>query len=338
MFYNYPIFFERNRVFRVYKGGKLFADFFSDDSEDGNYPEEWVVSSVHALNEGSTDKYEGISKIKGEDLYLNDALDKYKKEIIGERDDLGVLTKILDSAIRLPVQAHPDKPFSRKYFNSSYGKEESWYILATRPGGKIFYGFKDGVTMEQFEKAIDESENSKTVMEDLLESFEVKPGDVVYIPAKMVHAIGAGCLLLEVQEPSDFTIQPERWCGDYKLSDNEMYLGIDKKTAMKCFDVSLKYPAPIDPAVISDKDGVKYLSLIDERMTTSFTVRKIELSGGEFSLDNGARIYVVTEGEGKITGDGYEKPIKKGDYFLMPVAAEGKFKLSGNAGIVECYR
>jgi len=63
MFYNYPIFFEQNRVFRVYKGGKLFADFFSDDSEDGNYPEEWVVSSVHALNEGSTDKYEGISKI-----------------------------------------------------------------------------------------------------------------------------------------------------------------------------------------------------------------------------------------------------------------------------------
>ncbi len=338
MFYNYPIFFERNRVFRVYKGGKLFADFFSDDSEDGNYPEEWVVSSVHALNEGSTDKYEGISKIKGEDLYLNDALDKYKKKIIGERDDLGVLTKILDSAIRLPVQAHPDKAFSRKYFNSSYGKEESWYILATRPGGKIFYGFKDGVTMEQFEKAIDESENSKTVMEDLLKSFEVKPGDVVYIPAKMVHAIGAGCLLLEVQEPSDFTIQPERWCGDYKLSDNEMYLGIDKKTAMNCFDVSLKYPAPLEPLTISDKGGVKYLSFIDERMTTSFTVRKIELSGGEFSLDNGARIYVVTEGEGKITGDGYEKPIKKGDYFLMPVAAEGKFKLSGNAGIVECYR
>lgn len=338
MFYNYPIFFERNRVFRVYKGGKLFSDFFSDDSEDDNYPEEWVVSSVHALNEGSTDKYEGISKIKGEELYLNDALDKYKKEIIGERDDLGVLTKILDSAIRLPVQAHPDKAFSRKYFNSSYGKEESWYILATRPGGKIFYGFKDDVTMEQFEKAIDESENSKTVMEDLLESFEVKPGDVVYIPAKMVHAIGAGCLLLEVQEPSDFTIQPERWCGDYKLSDNEMYLGIDKKTAMKCFDVSLKYPAPLEPLTISDKGGVKYLSFIDERMTTSFTVRKIELSGGEFSLDNGARIYVVTEGEGKITGDGYEKPIKKGDYFLMPVAAEGKFKLSGNAGIVECYR
>lgn len=338
MFYNYPIFFEKNRVFRVYKGGKLFADFFSDNSEDGNYPEEWVVSSVHALNEGSTDEYEGISKIKGEELYLSDALEKYKKELLGEREDLGVLTKILDSAIRLPVQAHPDKAFSRKYFNSSYGKEESWYILATRPGGRIFYGFKDGVTIEQFEKAIEESENSQTVMEELLDSFEAKPGDVVYIPAKMVHAIGAGCLLLEVQEPSDFTIQPERWCGDYRLSDNEMYLGLGKKTALECFDIGKRYPAPIDPVLISEGEGVKYFSLIDERMTTSFVVRRIELSNGEFKLENGARIYVVTEGEGKILGDGYEKDVRKGDYFLVPVSAEGKFIIKGNAHVVECYR
>ena len=76
----------------------------------------------------------------------------------------------------------------------------------------------------------------------------------------MVHAIGAGCLLLEVQEPSDFTVQPERWCGDYKLSDNEMYLGLDKDTAMECFDIAKKYPAPLEPVTISDKDGVKYLS------------------------------------------------------------------------------
>ena len=338
MFYDYPVFFEKNRVFRVYKGGKLFADFFSDDSEDGNYPEEWVVSSVHALNDGSTDEYEGVSKIKGEELYLNDALEKYREQMIGDREDIGVLTKILDSAIRLPVQAHPDKAFSRKYFNSSYGKEESWYILATRPGGKVFYGFKDGVTMEQFDKAIDESEDSKTVMEELLESFEVKPGDVIYIPAKMVHAIGAGCLLLEVQEPTDFTIQPERWCGDYRLNDREMYLGLGRGNALECFDVGKKYPAPLKPTVISESDGTRYLSFIDEKITTSFTVRKIELFGGRFSLDKEAAIYVVTEGEGKLIGDGYEKDVKKGDYFFIPVAAKGKFVLGGNADVVECYR
>ncbi len=338
MFYDYPIFFEKNRVFRVYKGGKLFADFFSDDSQDGNYPEEWVVSSVHALNDGSTDEYEGISKIKDSNLYLSDAIKNYKREMLGDNDDIGVLTKILDSAIRLPVQAHPDKPFSKKYFNSCYGKEESWVILATRPGGKVFYGFKDGVTIEQFEKAIEESETSKTAMEDLLESFEVKPGDVIYIPAKMVHAIGAGCLLLEVQEPSDFTVQPERWCGDYKLSDHEMYLGLDKKVALECFDVNLKFPAPLTPAVLEEKDGLKYESIIDERMTKTFTVRRITLDGGSFEQKGGVKIYVVTDGNGKITGDAYEKELTKGDYFFIPEAAKDKFTLTGNMTLIECYR
>lgn len=338
MFYNEPVFFEKNRVFRVYTGGKLFADFFGDDSTDGFYPEEWVASSVRALNEGSTDEYEGVSKIQGTDLYLNDAVDKYKSEILGDRDDLGILTKILDSAIRLPVQAHPDKAFSEKYFSSKYGKEESWIILATRPGAKIFFGFKDGVTLEDFIKAIDESENSSDSMEELLCSIDVKAGDVIYIPAKMVHAIGKGCLLLEVQEPTDFTIQPERWCGEYKLSDREMYLGLSRENALECFDIAKKYPAPLTPKIISDENGVKYEAIIDSSITTSFSVRSITFNGGEFRLCKGAAVYVVTNGEGIISGENYAREIKKGDYFLMPDVAKDKFVLSGkNMKITECY-
>ncbi len=338
MFYNKPIFFEKNRVFRVYTGGKLFADFFSDDSTDGFYPEEWVASSVRALNEGSTDEYEGVSKIKGTDLYLNDAIEKYKTEILGEREDLGILTKILDSAIRLPVQAHPDKAFSEKYFSSKYGKEESWIILATRPDAKIFFGFKDGVTLEDFNRAIDESENGSDAMENLLCSIDVKAGDVIYIPAKMVHAIGSGCLLLEVQEPTDFTIQPERWCGEYKLSDREMYLGLDREKALECFDIEKKYPAPLMPKLIEDKNRVKYEAVIDENITKSFSVRTITLSGGEFKLDRGAAVYVVTEGEGAIIGEGYNTAVKKGDYFLMPENAKGKYSIKGDKiKITECF-
>lgn len=338
MFYDYPIFFEKNRVYRVYTGGKLFADFFSDDSTESNYPEEWVVSAVHALNEGSTDIHEGISKIKGEELYLDEALAKYKKEILGDRDGIEILTKILNSSIRLPVQAHPDRPFSKKYFDSKYGKEESWIILGTEPGAKIFYGFKDGVTMEQFEKAIDESDNSTTVMEDLLVGYDVKPGDVVYIPAKMVHAIGAGCLLLEVQEPTDFTIQPERWCGEHRLSDNEMYLGLTKEQALECFDIDKKFPVPLKPVTLFESDNISYKSFIDDRWTETFTVRQIKLNGGRFLLDKGCVIYVVIDGEGKITGDGYEKEIRKGDYFLVPEIIKDKFTLTGNMTVAECLK
>lgn len=339
MFFDYPMFFEKNRVFRVYTGGKLFADFFSDDSTESNYPEEWVVSSVRALNEGSTDIHEGISKIEGTEIYLDEAINQYKNELLGEREDIGILTKILNSSIRLPVQAHPDKAFSREHFNSSYGKEESWIILGTEPGAKVFYGFKDGVTMEQFSKAIDESDNSKTVMEDLLVGYDVSVGDIIYIPAKMVHAIGAGCLLLEVQEPTDFTVQPERWCGDYRLSDKEMYLGLTKEQALDCFEIDKKYPIPLESHAFESSDGVEYLSVIDGSITDSFRVRKLNFSGGSFTMDKGACIYVVIGGEGKISGNGYERNIKKGDYFFIPEAIKGKFSISSdNMSVAECYR
>jgi hypothetical protein len=71
----------------------------------------------------------------------------------------------------------------------------------------------------------------------------------------MVHAIGCGCLLLEVQEPTDFTIQPERWCGEYKLSDREMYLGLDREKALECFDMGKKYP-PHDAAKLKFAKGL----------------------------------------------------------------------------------
>ena len=202
----------------------------------------------------------------------------------------------------------------------------------------LFYGFKDGVTLEEFSAAIDASETGSDAMENLLCTIDVKAGDVIYIPAKMVHAIGSGCLLLEVQEPTDFTIQPERFCGEYKLSDREMYLGLNRENALECFDMQKKYPAPLQPKLIRDENGVKYETVIDESITTSFNVRKITLEGGEFALDKGATVYVVTDGEGVILGDGYEKTVKKGDYFLMPDAAKGKYCIKGeNIGITECF-
>ena len=133
-----PVFFEKNRVFRVYLGGKLFSDFFGDNSEDGFYPEEWICSSTKALNEGSTDEFEGLSTIKGTNIHFNELLEEQKELMLGNRNGLDVLVKALDSAIRLPVQAHPDKEFSRKNFNSEFGKAESWLVLGAREDACIF--------------------------------------------------------------------------------------------------------------------------------------------------------------------------------------------------------
>ena len=87
------------------------------------------------------------------------------------------------------------------------------------------------------------SEQPGDAFSGLLQEVEAKAGDVWLIPARVAHAIGAGCLILEVQEPTDFTIQPERWCDRYRLSDQEMYLGLDKEVALSCFDLQQAGPS-----------------------------------------------------------------------------------------------
>jgi len=338
-----PIFFEKNRVFRVYLGGKLFSQFFGDDSEDCFYPEEWICSSTKALNEGSTDKYEGISKIKDSNIYFNDLLKEEKDLMLGDRDGLDVLVKALDAAIRLPVQAHPDKPFSRKHFNSEFGKAEAWLVLATRPDAHIYFGFKDGVTKEAFEKAVDDSETDKMAMEVLLNKIPVKPGDVYFIPAKAVHAIGAGCLILEIQEPTDFTIQPERYCGDYKLSDTQMYLNLDKSTALTVFDYSYNKDRVLaecrkTPTVIHEADGCRKTALITKNDTPCFSLERYEINNGQTEKLLAPVIYVVTDGEGVLIGNNKEIKIEKGDYFFMPYSCNKEFlvKSSKNLTLAAC--
>ncbi len=334
-----PIFFERNRVGRVYSGGKLFHNFFGDEAVDGFLPEEWIASSVKALNKDMTSEKEGVSKIKDSEVFFDELLNKYPLEMLGSSKNLRILVKILDSAVRLPAQAHPDKVFSRKHFNSEYGKTESWIILDTRPDAKIYFGFKDGVDKDTFSAAIDASETDKDAMARLMEYSEPKVGDVFLVPAKTVHAIGAGCLILEVQEPTDFTIQPEHWCDEYKLNEQEMYIGLSKEEALDCFDFEKAPNTKLKPNVYQDADGVKFEKVITPDDTDCFVINRITLNGGEYKMNiyDSYGVYIVTDGSGELKGEGYLKEIKKGDYFFMPACLMGKFSLTGNVEVVECY-
>ena len=336
---NQPIFFERNRVFRVYLGGKLFHDFFGDAPEDGNYPEEWIASGVRALNKEQRSEHEGVSKPIGGDIYFDELLRRYPTELLGSKGKLRILVKVLDSAIRLPAQAHPDRAFSRTYFNSEYGKTESWLILATRPDAKLFFGFREGVDEKAFRAAIEASEYDRDAMERLMCEIEPKAGEMYLVPAKTVHAIGSGCLILEIQEPTDFTIQPERYCGDYRLSDREMYLSLDKEDAIKCFSFENSPNPKCIPVQTFVDNSIKIEALIGEDKTDCFIINRITLTGGSYtpSIPDSYGIYIVCEGEGTIRGEGYERKIKKGDYFFMGAIAMGKYKIEGNATLVECY-
>lgn len=338
-----PVFFERNRVWRVYTGGKLFSGFFGDAPEDNLYPEEWVGSTVRAINGPDRDPREGLSIVRGTDIPFIDLLNAYPAEMLGSRKELGVLVKMLDSAIRLPVQCHPDKAYSRKYLNSDHGKAESWVILDTREDACIYFGFKNQISKADFERAVAESEHSSEAMPTLLNRIPVKKGDVFFIGANMIHAIGAGCFLLETQEPTDFTIQPEHWCGDLKLTEEQMYLGLQPDVALDCFKYDVAGEEAIalgrrEPKLISDDGHVRNEILITFDDTPCFAVRRVTLDAGSIAGTECPAIYVVTEGGGKINFSGQSLPLNKGDYFFLPDCLKDSFSLEsdGHMEVIVC--
>lgn len=327
--WHHPVFFKRNRVFRVYRGGKLFHELLGDPAEDGFLPEEWIASSVRAINPGHDDPTEGISQRREDGALFSELLASHKKEYLGDREDLGVLVKYLDSAIRLPMQVHPTREFSRKNFGSPYGKAEAWLILATRPDACIYFGFSREVTKEEFEAAVAMSEKDPEAMTAFVNRVPVKAGDVFFVDAGIIHAIGAGCLILEVQEPTDFTIQPEYFCGDYRLNDTEMYLGLSPALALDCFHFHRFGNAVVKegkktPRLISCKGGIKVEELIGKDDTPCFSMNRITVNADSYTLDQPASVFICTEGEGKILSEGEEVSLSRGDYFFLPAAAVGK--------------
>ncbi len=341
-----PIFFDRNRVYRIYRGGmpykELFADGY-DDGEDNNFPEEWVASKVHAINPVYFSARDGVSKIEGSDVYFDDLLTDYKDDLLGDRE-YDCLVKFLDSAMRLPFQVHPTRAFSQEHFGSRYGKTEAWLVVGTRPGAKIYFGFNRYVSKEELSRLEIESESNPSVMEGILTSVPARVGDVWLIKAGLVHAIGAGCTIIEIQEPTDYTIQPERWCGDYHISQQEEFLGLTKDIALDAINYDIwgnqaKQYAMVYPNKVVDTPNYEKHQLITYDDTPCFALNKHVLrEGGSFCMDSAPAVYIVLDGSANIVGKDYERCVKRGQYFFLPRVAEGAYciQTSTSATLVEC--
>lgn len=129
----------------------------------------------------------------GDELLGDDAI-----RVFGRRFPL--LAKFIDARTRLSVQVHPNDQYAHEHEQGKLGKTEFWYILATEPGANIVHGFRAPTTRAEVQAAIDQARLEELIHEELVE-----PGDVVFVPAGTVHAIGGGVLLYELQEYSDVT-------------------------------------------------------------------------------------------------------------------------------------
>ncbi|MDA3799616.1 MAG: GntR family transcriptional regulator [Kiritimatiellae bacterium] len=334
MNFNQPILFMPNRVWRAYVGGQVMDEFlYGLEKPDGHFPEDWLGSVTIAnnyVNQQSPE--EGLTRVRNsngkEGPLFKDLLEKYPQQIVGnDSGNLDVLCKYLDSAIRLPIQCHPDKEFALKYLDSPNGKTESWFVLATRQiNGEdpyLLLGFKENVDADDFKKAV--LAQDILTMENSLHKIKVKPGDMYFIPGRLPHAIGPGVFLLEVQEPTDWVVQPELYIGDTKLSHQEMWGELSIEDGLKCFDYESKGTLEqilrrcrLLPATAVQNENYIFSEIIGPAITDCFAVHKMEINKSCGIKFNNWAISVVTEGVARINNI----EVKRGDYFFVPYAAE----------------
>ncbi len=334
-----PIKLDKAAAWRSYKGGSLIARLHGEERADDHFPEEWILSTVQARNSGREHIVEGLSMVSGSDRSLRDLLHENPVAALGQRhvarfgESLGVLLKLLDSAERLTIQVHPSRQKARELFDSAFGKTECWHIIDSREidGEKpcIYFGFKEGITRERWKQVFDEQDIP--AMLDCLHKFEVKTGDTFLIEGGIPHAIGPGCFLVEIQEPTDYTIRTERVTPKgIAVADEMCHQGIGFEKMFDCFE----YDGMTAEEVLR-RQGLKKRgrTVVGYEDTEMFALEMIDLDGEEHFEGDGrfCGLYVLG-GEGTLDG----APVRTCDQFFVPAACEG-FTLAGSMKVLRFY-
>ncbi|HPT82613.1 MAG TPA: class I mannose-6-phosphate isomerase [Limnochordia bacterium] len=142
---------------------------------------------------------------------LTELVEDYGEELLGTALNLGkfpLLLKLIDAHDDLSVQVHPDDQYVQRHSGEAFGKTELWYIVHSEPGAWIIWGLKPGVTKAQFTQAV--AEGGEAILA-CLNKVPVQAGEVYPISAGLVHALGAGCLVAEIQQNSDTTYRVYDW-------------------------------------------------------------------------------------------------------------------------------
>jgi len=329
--------FKPNRVRRLYYGGSGIDLMRGETPHDDYYPEDWIASCI----EGNTREFvapgHGLSRVEsnGQELLFRDILAKKTEYCLGSRHAArlgtipGVLVKLLDAAVRLPVQVHPTVPAARKYFGADYGKTEAWIILNSRAGASIYLGFNEKLDQQVFRRESLDGEYVRGL--DMLHRIEVNPGDVIVVHGGLPHAIGKGITMLEVMEPSDLTVNPERRLGDKILDESKRFAGLPPDKALELFDWTPYSPAEIKARCFQTPFplGPYRQCLIDRNKIGFFGVESLQLAGSCDLPHRGNTFLVMVVVEGRIKINGNEAELRAGESAFLPYQLD-KCHLEGN--------
>ncbi|MBP2338707.1 mannose-6-phosphate isomerase [Saccharothrix coeruleofusca] len=324
---NRPVALPANQPKQFYRGGASIAALRGEPAAEYG-PEDWVASTTTLFGRDEA----GLSRLPDGRL-LRDAVRADPVAWLGERHvaefgaDTALLVKLLDAGQRLPVHCHPSNEFAARHLGCRHGKTEAWIVVGTTGDDPTVYiGFREDVSPELVADWV--STQDSEAMLAALNPVRVSPGDAVFVPAGLPHAIGEGVFIVELQQPTDFSITLE-WKGFLNDADAG-HLGLGFDTALGCVDRHGR-AGSLDELIRRTGDRADAsVDLLGPQAAPFFRADRLHVAG-RAALEPSFAVLVVLEGSGELGG----LPLRRGSTVVVPHAA-GEQVLTGDLVAVRC--
>ena len=320
-----------NQFHRFYAGGARIDAFRGLPAGEDGRPEDWIGSTATEFGEQA----KGLSRVADGRL-VRDLVRADPEALLGPAHvarfgaDPGLLVKLLDAGERGPVHLHPDRDFARARLGLPWGKTEAWLILSADPGAVVHVGLReplDAATLRRWVKDQDAGE-----MLAALHELPVSAGSTLFVPAGTLHAIGAGILLLELQEPTDLSVLVE-W-RRFGVSNGAEHLQLGWDAALAATERSAAEKGAL--AFAPGPPDVPVAALLPAAADPYFRAERVRPGGGEAESRPSFAVLVVIGGEGSLrTERGDELAVRAGSTALIPFGA-GSTVLSGELEAIRC--
>ena len=319
---------------RFYRGGERILTFRGAPRPadfDGRRPEDWLASTTRLFAEGG----DGLSTLPDGEL-LAGALEQDPEAWLGPEHlarhgaEPGLLVKLLDAAERLPVHTHPDRDFALRYLHCPHGKTEAWLVVEAGAGAMVWLGFREPMSREWLVRLV--AARDERLLQ-ALNGFEVARGDAILVPAGQPHAIGAGVMVVELQEPPDFTVMLEH--HRFGLDPSHAWLGLGQELALDSVTSD-----PLEPDRLAslrtrwDQAHGIHQALSSE--AAEFFTAEAIVGDDAVVVEAGFSVLVVVDGAGTLrTAAGQTQEIRAGQTLLTPFAA-GAIEVEGQVTVLRC--
>jgi len=302
----YPLKFEPILKKRLWGGSALAEQYHKTDDTQTKFGESWEISDLD----------ENISIVTNGFLAennLRELVEIYMGELVGDavfdRNGLGfpLLIKIIDAQEDLSVQVHPDDSLAQQRYGQN-GKTEIWYVIHADENAGIYVGFNNPVEKQDYIEAVQNKE-----IASLLQFYPVKNGNLFFIPAGTVHALGKGVRVAEIQQPSDITYRIFDW---NRIDDNGLPRELHIAEALESIHFNEE-----------EKYNIEY----EEKLNTTSTLFRSEFFNiNAIFFDKPLQkiydnidsfvIYLCAEGEVHLFGDDFHEVLYAGETALIPAS------------------